>query len=566
MKKSDFFKQLEENERKNRERKEANKKKLEEKKSKELYYKKLGEEREKKLKIKEEEEKKEREEKKRKLKEEEEANKKALEEKRKKQEEDNKRLLQKLEDFRKKLGLKDEELWSNKNWKEKRKYWQELGLKEEDFFRKMQLKKYEEKKKEILLARHQARNEISSQNTTNTNSESEHNEENQKQKKLIEDMCIIGDIIKNEIIEINENNENKDNYIPVEEAIKSNDKNSSEFVLGLLAKNLEKIGITTVIEKEKKEEELKYEESNTLLQFVVNGLATKKKHELHFDISEERNEELLINEEEQKKFIDKLRKKLSKEYNIDENLIIITNPQRGSFKLTVIFQSEDFNLSKEELIEKFKDEPELAKLKEIHTDIILGACKITPGNLDNRGNNTDGGWGINEKRGGKKYIPPQGWKGYGLKVMDRYDDGNNDWLAYDNREGEWCVAYRPIKNDKSVEEAKNSVAKIVKGNFKKDDNEQNDDEDEEDYSKHLDINHPGPNNYVGTGVYCYQSPEIMDEFCGEINVGDEIYKMGFMVRVNPKKIRMCAENMDLWVLDGKEDEIRPYRILIKKIE
>jgi hypothetical protein len=58
----------------------------------------------------------------------------------------------------------------------------------------------------------------------------------------------------------------------------------------------------------------------------------------------------------------------------------------------------------------------------------------------------------------------------------------------------------------------------------------------------------------------------MEEFCGEINVGEETYKIGFMVRVNPKKIRMCAENMELWVLDGKEAEIRHYRILIKKIE
>ena len=474
--------------------------------------------------------------------------------------------MQKLEDFRKKFGLKDEELWSNSNWKEKRKYWEELGLKKEDLNRKITLKNYEKKKKEILLARYQERNQKTDQNSINDNSESENNDNNQKQKKLIEDMCIIGDIIKNEITE---DKENKDNYISVEEATKSNDKNSSEFVLGLLAKNLENIGVTTVIEKEKKEkeeDEIKYEESNTLLQFMVNGLATKKKYELHFDISEERNEELLNNEEEQKKFIDKLRKKLSKEYNIEENLIIITNPQRGSFKLAVIFQSEDFNLSKEELIEKFKDEPELVKLKEIHTELLLGACKISPNNLDNRGNNTDGGWAHNETRGGQKYIPPEGWKGYGLKVMDRYDNGNNDWLAHDNREGEWCVAYRPIKNDKSIDEAKINVTKIIKGNFKKGDNEQNDDEDEEDYSKHLDINHPGPNNYVGTGVYCYQYPEIMDEFCGEINVGDEIYKMGFMIRVNPKKIRMCAENMDLWVLNGHEDEIRPYRILIKKIE
>ena len=292
----------------------------------------------------------------------------------------------KLEEFRKKCGLKEEDLWSQKNWKDKKKYWEALGLKEEDLKRQMQLRNNEQKKKEILLQQYQSRNkkiESDSQNikiSTDNDYNIKKIEDNKKQKKLIEDMCIIGDIIKNEIIEDKDNTEK---YIPIEEATKTEDKDSSEFVLGLLAKNLEKIGINTVIEKEgikteeEKEEEIKYQESSTLLQFVVNGLATKKKYELHFDISEERNEELLVNEEEQKKFIDKLRTKLSKEYNISEDKIIITNPQRGSFKLTVIFQSEDFNLTKEELIEKFKDEPELAKLKEIHTDILLSTNNIT---------------------------------------------------------------------------------------------------------------------------------------------------------------------------------------------
>ena len=570
-----ILKTIEENIKRNKENDEANKKKLEEKKKNKEHYKKVSEDREKKLKEKEEKERKEREEKKMKLKEEQEAKKKANEERKKKMIEDKMKIDKKLEEFRKKCGLKEEDLWSQKNWKDKKKYWEELGLKEEDLRRQMQLRNNEQKKKEILLQQYQSRNkkiESDSQNikiSTDNDYNIKKIEDNKKQKKLIEDMCIIGDIIKNEIIEDKDNTEK---YIPIEEATKTEDKDSSEFVLGLLAKNLEKIGINTVIEKEgikteeEKEEEIKYQESSTLLQFVVNGLATKKKYELHFDISEERNEELLINEEEQKKFIDKLRTKLSKEYNISEDKIIITNPQRGSFKLTVIFQSEDFNLTKEELIEKFKDEPELAKLKEIHTDILLGACKISPDNLDYRGNNTDGGWGHNETRGGEKYLPPEGWRGYGLKVMDRYDNGNNDWLEYDNRKGEWCIAYRPIKNDKMIDEAKVNIAKYIKGNFKKSDNEIAEDEDEEDYSKHLDIRHPGPNNFVGTGVYCYQDPTIMEDFCGEITVNDQIYKMGFMIRVNPEKIRMCAENSDLWVLNGNDDEIRPYRILIKKIE
>lgn len=38
-----------------------------------------------------------------------------------------------------------------------------------------------------------------------------------------------------------------------------------------------------------------------------------------------------------------------------------------------------------------------------------------------------------------------------------------------------------------------------------------------------------------------------------------------MVRENSTKIRVLAGNLDFWVVD-RNDDIRPYRILIKKIK
>jgi len=37
-----------------------------------------------------------------------------------------------------------------------------------------------------------------------------------------------------------------------------------------------------------------------------------------------------------------LKKKLSKEYNIDEDEIIISFPQKGSYQITVIFKKKNF--------------------------------------------------------------------------------------------------------------------------------------------------------------------------------------------------------------------------------
>ena len=53
------------------------------------------------------------------------------------------------------------------------------------------------------------------------------------------------------------------------------------------------------------------------------------------------------------------------------------------------------------------------------------------------------------------------------------------------------------------------------------------------------------------------------------------YYLVFMCRVNPKKVRISNRNNNYWIVSGEpinsnslnrhDDEIRPYRILLKKI-
>ena len=68
--------------------------------------------------------------------------------------------------------------------------------------------------------------------------------------------------------------------------------------------------------------------------------------------------------------------------------------------------------------------------------------------------------------------------------------------------------------------------------------------------------------FVGDGVYCTPSPNIMKKYAGYVGQ----YKIAVMLRVNPKRIRFCKSRPKYWVLNGNTDEIRPYRILIKKVE
>ena len=85
-------------------------------------------------------------------------------------------------------------------------------------------------------------------------------------------------------------------------------------------------------------------------------MITKKKYDLHFELGEERNEELLNNKEEYEKFKEKLKLKLSKDYNIPPEKIIVTLPQKGSLHVQVIFQGDDFhNLDKDTFKKKISE-------------------------------------------------------------------------------------------------------------------------------------------------------------------------------------------------------------------
>ena len=117
----------------------------------------------------------------------------------------------------------------------------------------------------------------------------------------------MGTIIKDQIIE--EKKTNPEKFISIQDAVKTENKDDSLFIMGLLAQNLENQGITTAIEKEEiLNDEDNNDSASTTLQFMINGMGTKKKYNLHFDLGEERNEQLLNDEKEQKDFNNKLKK------------------------------------------------------------------------------------------------------------------------------------------------------------------------------------------------------------------------------------------------------------------
>ena len=218
------------------------------------------------------------------------------------------------------------------------------------------------------------------------------------------------------------------------------------------------------------------------------------------------------------------------------------------------------------ILEKFKvklknkkDFDELNNLKQIHKYLIIGGCILNKNILDSRGNK-EYSWSKGQKRGGFDYIPPpEGWKTYGINVLDKYDNGNNDWLSKDGNKNEWAIAYHGIGvkmgSGFTLEKVTNL---ILKEGFKPGHGQA--------YAEDDDERHPGKK--VGIGVYCSPDPLVMEEYadCAETNtsVNNRKFIMGFMIRVKPDKIRYSKWRKEYWVLNGTTDEMRPYRILVRE--
>ena len=228
------------------------------------------------------------------------------------------------------------------------------------------------------------------------------------------------------------------------------------------------------------------------------------------------------------------------------------------------FQSNEFNKDYSNInkYREAKSNEEFQIIEYLNTilkNLIINGCKLDIYSLDNRGNKYSG-WSKGQKRGGFDYIPPpKGWKGFGINVLGKYDNGNNDWFGNNGNNNEWAVAYHGIGVKMGTKLTLEDVTKcILKEGFKPGNGKAYADDDDE--------RHPGKK--IGKGVYCSPDPDVMESYanCAQTStyINGHNYIMGFMIRVKPDKIRYYKYKNDYWVLNGDISEMRPYRILIKE--
>jgi hypothetical protein len=359
-------------------------------------------------------------------------------------------------------------------------------------------------------------------------------EKNNDRRNLMINMIEVGSKYAEKIRIIKKNNPNY--FLNIDEIIK--DENHIFFPICILAKTLEKNGILVGVEKN---QNIKEDELLRNTQYLGNGLCNLKKFEMGFDFDEKRNGELLEDINEQNSFNDEILKEISKLTEIPIEELILCNPRKGSYKIDLAFLNK-FNY--EGLVDVLNKISFKCNKIDIQEKPLLEGMILNTRMFDPKGNRLDG-WGKNETRGKFPYYPPLGWTGYGIKVENHYDRGNNIWLHYDDtKEGIWSVVYHgtSLKYVKSIMET--GLQKGSRQAFEDDDDEN--------------INHP--NQKVGIGVYTTPLINIAEGYSDNVDG----YVCVFMCRANPKLARIC-NNQQYWVVEGTSEDLRPYRLLIKKI-
>ena len=356
-----------------------------------------------------------------------------------------------------------------------------------------------------------------------------------------------------------ESYKNPNNFLDIDSTLRNfkdyssklNSKDHGNFILSLLGKFFQLNGMNTHILKQKDKNFDKIELCSLQTLF---SLGTQRKYEIHFDFGETENEKLLGDKNYQIKFLEMYKEKIANKLKIDKKRIILKDVKHGSLKVT--FSLIDQTSNEDRTISRLND---LDDVIEIEKRVMIDEILLSPDVLDPKGDRYSG-WGVDEKRGGEKYIPPIGWIGIGLKVLDKYE--NNNWLSYSGIDGEYSIAYYGLHNylndkDEMVSDLNDVIVDIRKVISERSFQDEND------------MRHSG---FLGLfrkncngGVCLFQDPAYAENCAGIFRLNGIEYKILLMCRVNPKKIRQPVKHNKFWILNPTPDEIRPYRILLKRI-
>ena len=164
-------------------------------------------------------------------------------------------------------------------------------------------------------------------------------------------------------------------------------------------------------------------------------------------------------------------------------------------------------------------------------NFITNYCGVPSYKLDSAGDLAydSTSWRVGQYNGPpgylKKFIPPHGWTAVGLKVLNCYDGGNNDWLGTSNNNGEWYIGYHGVKTT-------TAIYNICNDGFKKGPGQG------EQYSNNSNSLNNSYTSQCGVGAYFAQNVNTAASYSSPISYNGKNYKVVFMCRINPHVVRI----------------------------
>ena len=280
---------------------------------------------------------------------------------------------------------------------------------------------------------------------------------------------------------------------------------------------------------------------------ILTGLATQRVYKIIVN-SDKEKEKFDKDIQEWYNFIQTIKNKIVAFQNLDKSELHFFNHDQKNYEVMLIIYNKRLNTIDNTL----KHMPLRLLTGNLLNNIILSPNMFVPSfckNLD------DWPKGDELARGGEKYSPPYGWIGIALKLGNKYGE-DNEWFGKDGKnEKEWCVAYHGIGRGNELDK----VYSIIQTNLRKGPKQR--------YSVYLNTRKASKKEYKRCKKGVYLTPDISkaEKYAGKMKLGvyNKEFQFAIQARVDPNKIRDPGAVPINWILNGGNEEVRPYRLLVK---
>ena len=313
--------------------------------------------------------------------------------------------------------------------------------------------------------------------------------------------------------------------------------------LGYWGSELSLYRIKVLIEKDESNELIR----DITFKMILSGLATQRAYKIIVN-SDKEKEKFDKDIQEWYNLIQKIKNKIVAFQYLDKSELHFFNYDKKNYEVMLIIYNKRLNTIDNTL----KNMPVNISTGNLLNNIILSPNMFVPNFCKNL---NDWPKGDDLVRGGEKYCPPYGWIGIALKIGNKYGE-DNEWFGKDGKnEKEWCVAYHGIGRGNELAK----VYSIIQNNLKQGPKQR--------YSVYPNTRKASMKEYNRCKKGVYLTPDISkaENYAGKIKLGyySKEFQFAIQARVDPNKIRDPGAVPINWILNGGNEEIRPYRLLVK---